>query len=145
MTQDQFSQLLNDVSHHALTFACQHVENRLHDSFRYHVLLNQSSDGNASAAVSVYPEDDGREYLSLSADEVVKVLLRAGRCPEWIDIAVEAASGSFSLMRLLCSGRFTDDSKRFYYTDGGTGPFGIKSPNLPIDHREGVKFSIRTI
>jgi hypothetical protein len=145
MTQQEFSQLLNDASQHTLTFARRYVETNLSGSFRYHVLLNQSFDGNASETVRVFSEDDGREYSSLSADEVVKVLLRESRCPEWIDIAVEAASDSFTLMRLLCCGRFTDDPKRFYYTSGGTGPFGIKSPNLPIDYREGVRFPILKI
>ena len=145
MTEREFSQLLDGASHHALAFARRYVENNLHGSFRYHVLLNQSFDGNASTDVSVYTEDDGREYSSLSASEVVNVLLREGRCPEWIDIAVEASGDSFTLMRLLCCGRFTDEPKRFYYTGGGTGPFGIKSPNLPINHRAGVRFPIRTI
>ena len=145
MTQQQFSQHLNDASQHALTFARRYVGDNLSGSFHYHVLLNQSFDGNAPETGRVFPEDDGREYSSLSVDEVVNVLLRESRCPEWIDIAVEAASDSFTLMRLLCCGRFTDDPKQFYYTSGGTGPFGIKSPNLPINHREGVRFPIRRI
>jgi hypothetical protein len=121
------------------------VANNLHESFRYHVLLNQSFDGNASTSVRVYPQDDDREYSSLSADEAVNVLVREGRCPEWIDISVEAESDSFTLMRLLCCGRFTDEPKQFYYTRQGTGPFGIKSPNLPLEHREGVRFPIPKI
>ena len=37
----------------------------------------------------------------------------------------------------------SDDKNEFYYTDGGSGPFGIKSPNHPIGYKEGTKFRLK--
>lgn len=107
-----------------------------------HVLLNQSYDGNAKTDDWIYPEDDGREYASLTAAAVADVLMRDGRCPEWIDVGVEAQADDYARMRLLCCGRYTEDDSRMCYTRQGTGPFGIKSPNLPPGYQAGAKFKV---
>ena len=57
---------------------------------RYHVLLNQSCDDHATSDDVLYPEDDGKEIDRISAETVVALLCRDGRCPEWIDVSVEA-------------------------------------------------------
>lgn len=145
MTHVELSRLLAEASRHAFVFARQFAENDLPESFRYHVLLNQSFDGNASEGERVYPEYDGVEHSSVSADDAVNVLVRDGRCPAWIDVSVEAENASFTLIRLLCCGRYTDDPKRFYYTYQGTGPFGIKSPDLPSGYRENMRFMLPKI
>jgi hypothetical protein len=142
MTRDVFIEFLSKASMSSLAFARRYVENDLPDTLRYHVVLNQSYDGKAETAERVYPEDDGREYASLAAAAVADVLLRDGRCPEWIDVAVEAQADDHTRMRLLCCGRYTEDDSRMYYTRQGTGPFGIKSPNLPPGYQEGTKFSV---
>jgi hypothetical protein len=43
---------------------------------------------------------------------------------------------------LLCAGRYTEDINEIYYHKNGTGPFGVKSPNLPIDYTNGSKFNL---
>ena len=98
---------------------------------------NQSFDGNTTTDEVVFPEDNGREVNAASAEEVLKLLYRDGCCPEWIDIAAEAVGQDFTLLRLLCCGRFTNDLRKMYYQDRGMGPFGIKSPALPPDFAEG--------
>jgi hypothetical protein len=142
MTRSEFIGFLAKASASSLDFARRYVENELPETLRYHVLLNQSFDGNAKPDERVYPEDDRREYPSLLAEAVADLLLRDGRCPEWIDVAVEAQAEDYTQMRLLCCGRYTDDQSRMYYTRQGTGPFGIKSPNLPPGYREGTRFRL---
>lgn len=142
MTRSEFVLLLERASASSLDFARRYVQNELSETLRYHVLLNQSCDDNAKPDERVYPEDDGREYPSLSADAVADLLVREGRCPEWIDVAVEMQADDHTRMRLLCCGRYTDDELRMYYTRQGTGPFGIKGPNLPPGYVEGTRFTI---
>jgi hypothetical protein len=128
MTRSEFLCLLTKATAASVDFARRFVENELPESVRFHVLLNQ--------------EDDGREFSFLSSETVADVLVRDGRCPEWIDVAVEAQGDHQTLVRLLCCGRFTGDESRMYYARQGTGPFGIKSPNLPIDYVEGMRFRL---
>lgn len=145
MTESEFRELLLAATDHAIGFAKRYVVQDLPSSAKYHVLLNQSFDGYATADEVVYPQDDGREISFASADEVVALLYRDGRCPEWIDVAVEAAGPNFTLVRLLCCGRFTDDLEKMYYRREGRGPFGIKSPDLPPGYVEGSRFEIRYV
>jgi len=49
-----------------------------------------------------------------------------------------------TVFKLICAGRYSDDEKEFYYSNNGTGPFGVKSPDLPIDYSEGIKFKLRS-
>jgi len=142
MTRSEFIDLLAKASASSLGFARRYVESELPEAMRYHVLLNQSCDDSAKPDERLYPEDDRREYQSLSADAVADALLRDGRCPEWIDIAVEAHVDDHTQMRLLCCGRYTDDESRMYYTRQGTGPFGIKSPDFPPGYEEGARFRL---
>ena len=142
MTESEFHQLLLTASEHAVRFAERYVVQELPGTLRYHVLLNQSFDGNATSEEVLYPEDDGKDVVRVSAQTVVALLYRDGRCPEWIDVSVEAVGTGFTLLRLLCCGRYTNDRKKMYYDDQGLGPFGIKSPALPSDYVEGSKFDI---
>jgi hypothetical protein len=142
MTRSEFICLLTKATAASLDFARRFVENELPESVRFHVLLNQSYDGHAKADERVYPEDDGRELPFLSSEGVADLLVRDDRCPEWIDVAVEAQGDHQTLVQLLCCGRFTDDERRMYYARQGTGPFGIKSPNLPSDYVEGTRFRL---
>ena len=142
MSRSQCIEFLAKASASSLDFARRYVVNELPETLRYHVLLNQSFDDNAKPDERVYPEDDRCEYPSLPAEAVADLLLRDGRCPEWIDVAVEAQAEDYTQMRLLCCGRYTDDQSRMYYTRQGTGPFGIESPNLPPGYREGTKFRL---
>jgi hypothetical protein len=142
VTEPEFHQLLLTASNNAARFAERYVTPRLPDNFRYHVLLNQSFDGNATPDEVLYPQDDGKEVVRDSDKEVVALLYREGRCPEWIDVSVEAIGSGFTLLRMLCCGRFTNDLKKMYYSNRGLGPFGIKSPELPPDYVEGSRFNI---
>jgi hypothetical protein len=142
MTREEFLSLLTRASESALVFAQRYVENELPKEARYHVLLNQSYDNSASVDEVVYPKDELREFACLTQQQVADLLVREDRCPEWIDIAVEALAVDHTRLRLVCCGRYTADTSRLYYAHQGTGPFGIKSPNLPPGWAEGSKFRI---
>jgi len=73
------------------------------------------------------------------------LLCRDGRCPEWIDISVEAVGEGVTVFRLTCCGRYTADPGRMHYTRHGLGPFGVKSPVLPRGFREGERFSLKAV
>lgn len=142
MTESEFHELLLMASHHAVHFAERYVAQELPGTFRYHVLLNQSFDAGATSEEILYPEDDGKDMVCESTETAVRLLYRDGRCPEWIDVSVEAIGKGFTLLSMLCCGRFTNDPKKMYYSEAGLGPFGIKSPRLPPDHVEGLRFDI---
>lgn len=142
MTRSEFNDLLRKATAASVNFARRYVENDLPEAVRFRVLLNQSADNPAETAVRMYPEDVGREFSGLSEEEVCNLLLRDGRCPQWVDVSVEAQSPTDTRVCLRCCGRFTDDTQRMYYSGGGMGPFGIKSPGLPLDFKEGTKFRV---
>ena len=88
MTRTEFNNLLRKATAASIDFARRYVENDLPAAVRFHVLLNQSYDADATAEERVYPEDNGREYSCLREDQVVDEIFRDGRCPEWIDVHV---------------------------------------------------------
>ena len=142
MTESEFLQLFRVASNDAVDFARGYVVQELATDSKCRVKLNQSYDGNAEPDEVLYPEDDGRAVACDSAEDVVKVLYRDGRCPEWIDVAVEAVGNGFTLLRLECCGRFTNSVEKMYYSNRGSAPFGVKSPKLPRDYTEGSRFQI---
>lgn len=145
MHREEFAKLLAKASDAAIHFARNYISQPLSPNCRYHVLLNQSHDGNATPDEVLYPEDDGVELTGLDAEQVIDLLSRDRRCPEWIDVSVKAVNPDYSLLELLCCGRFADDPSMMYYTSRGMGPFGIKSPPFPPGLVKGQRFLLPTI
>jgi hypothetical protein len=146
MTQAEFHAMLICASFLALRFGKGFVTQDLPvDLFRYQVWLNQSHDGNRMEDEVVYPADDGKVLEGFSEQEVVGLLYRDGRCPEWIDVQVEAVGAGVTVFRLDCCGRYTDDKRRMYYSKRGLGPFGVKSPDLPPGFKEGDRFALKVV
>ena len=140
MTKAEFQVLLVASSFMAVRFGQQFVLQNLPFDFRYKVCLNQSYDGRSVNEDVLFPEDKDRIVDCNSELEVVKLLYRDGRCPQWIDVSVARVGDTFTELRLVCCGRFTDDRNQLYYVHCGTGPFGIKSPDLPPGNKDGEKF-----
>ena len=90
----------------------------------------------------MFPEDDRKVVSDLNDVAVVDLLYRDSSCPQWIDIAVCGADKKTSLLELTCCGRYIGDPSRMYYYQTGHQPFGIKSPNLPIDWKPGMKIKL---
>lgn len=143
MTKPEFKVLLIAASFVAVRYGQGYVNQTLPFVFRYQVHLNNSYDENKSPDDVLYPEDDGKVLEANTEDEAVALLWRDGRCPEWIDIAVQAATPDFTLLKLRCCGRYTATRERLYYQEKGFGPFGIKSPMPPPNWRNGVRFDLK--
>ncbi len=135
MTESDFLDHLNIASKHCAAFVRDMVTNTLPDKFLYLVLPNQSYDGNPlNQDESIFPEDTLRPGIlprPREASEVVDCLWRDGKIPEWIDILVRRVTPEFTIFKLECCGRFTENRDLLYYRDGGCAPFGIKGTVLP--------------
>ena len=142
MTREEFLLHLNGVSLIALKFAELYVKDKLTTDFRYNVVLNVSTDDKSLTQFDIYAEDEGIIKLDLTDKEVVELLYRKNKVPVWIDINVLKSSRKSTTLNLFCAGRYTDNKEEFYYKENGSGPFGIKSPKLPVDFKEGNKFKL---
>jgi len=132
MTREEFDDHLKSATQMAIGFARRFVTNVIPDEGIYVVLLNQSNDKRRRPDDVVFPGDDADWVRSgLSAEEVITLLYRDGRCPVWIDISVEAVLPGRALVQLLCSGRYTDNDQRLYYAASSVMPFGVKGPTFP--------------
>lgn len=143
MTKREFLFHLNGASIMALKLAKNYVKNKLTTDFKYDVILNVSTDSPNLLQFDIYPEDHGKIELGLTDQEVVTLLYRNGKVPVWIDINVLKSNRRSTTFNLLCSGRYSSDKEEYYYNDNGSGPFGIKSPTLPIDYNEGKRFRLK--
>lgn len=143
MTKDDFLNLLRHSSAIAYDFAKNYVLDELPKDFKYSVNLNASADDPRLTQFDIYPNDNGKIVELVEEKEVIELLCRKDKVPVWIDISVESVHKAKTIFRLLCAGRYTDNENEFYYNNNGTGPFGVKSPNLPIDYIEGKKFRLK--
>lgn len=143
MTKDDFFNLLRNTSTLAYDIAKSYVLDELPLEFRYDISLNISTDDPSLSQFDIYPNDTGKTVEIATGKEVVELLCRNGKVPVWIDISVERVDKAKTIFRLLCAGRYADDANEFYYNNNGTGPFGIKSPTLPVNYIEGNKFKLK--
>lgn len=130
MNKATFSNRLREVTILNRDFATRCITNDLPESNRYLVRLNQSCDDNLKPSDHVFHHDID-PTAPLATDEVVDLLCRDNRVPEWIDISVERTDFQHTYLLLLCCGRFTDDDTLLYYRDTEFAPFGCKSPSFP--------------
>ncbi len=144
MTKSEFQILLSHSSDIALDFARTYVTDNMPNDFRYSVRLNVSTDDINLKQFDIYPSDNDKIIHFITVDKVISLLNRNGKVPVWIDISVECIHKNFTVLQLLCAGRYSADENEFYYLKDGTGPFGIKSPTLPINYVEGIKFNLKS-
>ena len=142
MRPADFRLRLDAASLYATRFAATMIRDKLPFEFRYCAVLNASHDGNREADEIVFPMDDNVIHEDLDAKEVVELLCRDERVPQWIDIAVGFCGRDHSHLSLICCGRYHGDDSRLYYFDQGTQPFGIKSPNFPPRYKDGTRFRL---
>lgn len=142
MRPEDFRFRLVAASFQTTLFASPMVQDILPFAFRYSVVLNQSCDDGREADETVYPGDDHQIHDDLSADNVIQLLCRDSKVPQWIDISVVFCSDAHTHLSLLCCGRYHSDEHRLYYFDKGTQPFGIKSPSLPAGFISGDRIRL---
>ncbi len=142
MQEEEFKQLLLSATDKAKQFALKYIKNELPVDNAYNLRLSLSHDDPILIQFDMYPEDNGKIVKMIDTATVVGILLRKAKVPVWIDISVSEITNNKTVLTLLCAGRFSDDEKELYYHQRGLGPFGVKSPNLPVDYIEGTKFKI---
>ena len=144
MTKEKFHTILLGSSFFAFKFAERFVRNKLVPEFRYDVFLQGYEENPDPGKFDIYPEDANRVERGLIDREAVELVYRAGKVPVWIDISVEKASRKLTTLHLRCAGNYSDDPSELYYRDGGTEPFGIKSPLHPINYQEGKRWKLKS-
>lgn len=144
MTKEEFLVLINGASIVSFKLAQRYLKNKLVPEFRYDVHLNSSYDEPELTEFDIYPEDNERIETGLTDIQVRDLIYRNEKVPVWIDIAVHKSDKRITTFKLLCAGRYSDQNREYYYQSKGTGPFGVKSPNLPSHFEEGQKFRLNT-
>ncbi|MFD2566934.1 hypothetical protein [Pseudotenacibaculum haliotis] len=130
MTKEEFLFRLQGASFLAMKFAENYVKNKLYTEFRYDVTL-------------IEPENRSKEFSEIKENEAVDLIFKEGKVPTWIDISVSKVTKKETIINLLCSKDYSKKKEDLYYTEGGSKPFGIKSPNLPIGYKKGEKFKLK--
>jgi len=96
--------------------------------------------------VKLFPGDSSDERTltskQLDSEGVVTLLWRGGFVPEWVDLMVVGVTKSETILDVVSCGRFAEDEQRLYYAQTGIAPFSPKGPFLPVNHVDGVRFSV---
>jgi hypothetical protein len=147
MDRELFAERLHDAAVAARDFARRYAEETLPDELRFRVRLNSSYDGNPLVKDEVvFPNDSGyekaNEFKDCSEQQVLDLLWRNKRVPEWINLSVIGERGAATLVEVLSCGRFTADEGLLYHVREGKPPFHILGPALPPEWKEGERFSI---
>src|SRR5689334_19118076 len=135
MDRELFAGRLHEAAVAARDFAQRYVEETLPDELRFRVRLNSSYDGNPLVRDEVvFPSDSGyekaNEFKDCSEQQVLDLLWRNKRVPEWINLSVIDESGTVTLVEVLSCGRFTADEGLLYHLREGKPPFHILGPAL---------------
>lgn len=144
LSVEVFRKNLISAANLARDFSQEYVLEELPLKLKYIVLLGQSYDGNPLDDGEVtYPEDyKERERYFDSVDGVINLLWRNGWVPEWINVQVRKEDRISTYIELVCCGRFSNDKQHIYHAYEGRAPFHVVGPALPLDYREGKKFSL---
>lgn len=146
MDRSLFHQSLADSLKAARDFGQEFVEETLPKAIHCRVWLNQSMDANLRPSEIVFPDDRSRPMpLESTEDQVMDLLWRDGRIPEWIDLSVVGMQPGVTIVELSVCGRFTSDERLLYHQEGGRPPFHVTSPPLPAGFRDGDRLGIKNI
>lgn len=145
MDKEKFEKQLQQSTILCKEFSLNYIIDKLPNENLYTIHLNSSQDDLSLAQFDIYPSDNGKIIQEATAIDVINTLWRSKKVPVWINISVSGINNKKTIIKLLCAGRYSSNSGELYYLDNGTEPFGIKSPDLPINYEEGVKFSLHEI
>lgn len=130
----------------ARDFARTLVLEDLPDEMRFRVELNSSYDGHPLHEDEVvFPEEGGPQQsvrlLRCTGEQVIELLWREGRVPEWINLSVSMKLESLTVIEVLACGRFTANDGLLYHEGEGYPPFHVTGPALPasVDDRALVR------
>jgi hypothetical protein len=131
----------------ARDFARQFVEEPLPDEVRCRLQLNSSYDGNPlHEDETVFPDDSAperdSELASILVEEAAAVLWRGDKVPEWVNVSVVGKTEQCTVIEVDSCGRFTANDDLLYHAREGRPPFHVLGPALPLNHVDGVRFSV---
>jgi hypothetical protein len=138
MRKEDFLFLLLGASFASFDFAKTFLKNKLGSEFRYDLELLTSKEDNNDR----HPRGSN-SHFNLTDKEAINIIYKDGEVPVWIDISVSKSDRKITTLSLLCSDYYSKDRNEFVYDKKGSGPFGIKSPTLPSDFKEGKKFRLK--
>lgn len=146
ISKDGFRKNLIISSERVVKFTRNYVLNVLPDEIRFVVYLGVSNDANPlDDGEQVYPNDySERKRFFSDVDDVVELLFREGKVPEWINVTVDSEDGESTKVKLECCGRFSDRKEHMYPSPSGISPFHILGPALPpwFDKNSKKKFDL---
>lgn len=147
ISREAFEKNLISATQHALEFARTLVVNMLPDKIRYIVYLGASYDGNPlEEGEQTFPDDYAeRSRCFLDSTEVVELLWREGKVPEWINVSVESEYGEATNVKLECCGRYSNNIAHIYHAHEGRAPFHVLGPPMPPGHdlsEKGKKYEL---
>jgi len=147
ISRERFSTNLVLATQHALEFARTLVFNELPDAIRYVVYLGASFDDYALTDDEKTFSEDYTERTRLYSDssDVVSLLWRDGKVPEWIDVTVVSEDGKYTNIKLDCCGRYSANAADIYHAHEGQAPFHVLGPSAPPEYglgEEGIKYDL---
>lgn len=141
MKKDDFTAYLLASAYWAIRCAQTMVKDKLTFDFRFDVELNASCEPVINdPCFRTFPADDGKTLEFQTYNEVADLLVRDAHIPVWIDINVMKVIQGVTVFNLLCAGRYSSETKDYYNSERGQGPFAIKSPPLPRGWQQGKRF-----
>jgi hypothetical protein len=143
MTKEEFLFQLQKASIGAAEFAEEFITNKVIRKFKYDVILIAPLESKGSDGFKEYPEGRSKKVFGVDMNRAADLIYQEGKAPIWIDISVSKVKRTTTILRLICSRDYSNKKEELYYLENGTEPFGIKSPFLPVDYKEGVKFKLK--
>lgn len=144
--RESFRKNLLAASDHAVEFARTLVVNKLIGSTRYFVHVGASHDGNPleKGEIIVSENFDRKKVEFKNCEQVIDLLWRDGKVPEWINVSVASESEGHTTIRLECCGRYSSNPDHIYHIHEGRAPFHVLGPPVPIgvDPSAGEKYRI---
>ena len=117
MTRERFTALLDKATEQSCSVAGGLVVETLPADFRYLLL-----DARGKPA-----------GVRLTREQIVTLNWDSGRVPRWIDVGVVRCDELITDVGLLVSDDRVAAEEECVYFSRGLGPFGVKSPVLPVD------------
>ena len=142
MEKEEFERLLLLATDRAKQFALNFIKNELPVENAYNLQLSIVDVDYNLAHFDAHIEGNKKIIKMANSGTVIAALLRDAKVPVWIDISVSEIIDEKTILNLLCANKYSENKEDLYYHQLGLGPFGIKSPNLPVDYIEGVHFKL---
>ncbi|MGN8072681.1 hypothetical protein [Mucilaginibacter sp. SG564] len=130
---------------HLKDWTSQNCFNELSDNYAFTLEPSERTDSDHLSDVEnmylkVWNKLQGKQ---ISFEEVINLFYQNGKTPKWVDCSIYYSTPNITVVDLLFSRQFKDESE-IYYMERGTGPFKALV-SIPPDHlkvMKGDKFDV---